>query len=212
MASDGMNGWGRVNWDDLMTPGFSTERPGEWASTMKEKEMINKAIDVKKTSMRAVVVDPNLGLSDYRDMPEPEESVDIVVTLAKEITDHIKENPSTFMLGQPAQLTVKKKDGSYAKRPHIGGEHFISLGAYIGKRHSLVFTFAPQDVADYAVVEMSEADANKLFGGFKQYIENASRTFNEVFKKANRAKAEKAELASNKNRFDTYADLGFGSF
>lgn len=180
-------------WSDLMVPGFSSAYPETWESNKfkrKEEEM-------KKTE----IVTPEKGSIEAAQ-----------AALAAEVTSYIEKNPRAFMLSEPRQLTVKKKNDTYAKRPHIGGESFSTVSAYPGKRGALIFTFAPKEVADYALVEMSEKEATDLFPDFKNYIKSAEGGLGAAMDEVKKATAAEAEAAKNADKFEKYADLGFGSF
>jgi hypothetical protein len=123
------------------------------------------------------------------------------------------EQSRRFMLAEPLALTVKKKDGSYSKRPHVGGEEFKVVRCYVGKRAGLIYVFKPVDVADYVEMEMSESQAKTSLNDFAAFIGKVGgsefdRLKRDVMQKAS-LDAEREKMA---DRHDVYADLGFGSW
>ena len=176
---------------------------GRWVILRKEKEMVasidndyeyNKLMPVKGDTKPDEVAD---------------DSLDKAATV---LSKWIDENPQDFMLGDPIQVTVKKKDGTYSKRPQIGGEYFEVVRAYTGKRNSLIFVFKPKSVVDFSEMEMSEVDAVKYLGGFKDYLAGCTRDFRETLVDAKEERAKKLEQKKNAEKFKQYESLGFGSF
>jgi hypothetical protein len=140
---------------------------------------------------------------------------DTLKTLAGNVTSMFSQvkNPTAFMLGSPASLTVKMKDESYSKRPHIGGEYFIPIAAYAGKKGSLIYVFKCSEVTNYSFMEMSESQAHTMLQGFEPYMKDAfSHGLTQQIRDAKVKAAKEAELADNAKKFEQYADLGFGTF
>jgi hypothetical protein len=128
------------------------------------------------------------------------------------ITELLANSGETFMLASPETLTVKKANGGYSKKAHIGSEDFKPLGAYMGKRGKLIFVFKPVMVADYVEMEMDEHQAKEKLMGFKDWCrENIA----EVHAKIAETRAEQAvekEKEAMAKRSDQYAHLGFGEW
>jgi hypothetical protein len=136
-----------------------------------------------------------------------------LVELVNEVEAFIRAYPTSFMLAEPATLTVKTKNGNYSKRPHIGGEDFRATGCYLGKRGALIFVFKPIFVSDYDLMEMSEQDTVKKLAGFQEYIKQAcAGGYDAVVKESKKAAAVEHEREKNANKFEEYADLGFGTW
>lgn len=186
---------------DLLVPGYNSSRPETWASTKdkwrKDFELIKlqKEEQIMATSDNAEEVPPSL-----------EE-------LAAEFT--LRVNGATdlplFMLTEPVQITVKKSDGGFSKRPQIGGEDFKVTGAYAGKRNGLIFTFKPDTVTDFETMEMSEKDAKGLLSGFETWFASFP-DMTLAIKEAKKVAADTVEREKNVSKFEQYADMGFGSF
>lgn len=186
---------------DLWEPGYNSSRPETWASTkdkwQKDSELIKlqKEEQIMATSDNAEEVPPSL-----------EE-------LAAEFT--LRVNGATdlplFMLTEPVQITVKKSDGGFSKRPQIGGEDFKVTGAYAGKRNGLIFTFKPDTVTDFETMEMSEKDAKGLLSGFETWFASFP-DMTLAIKEAKKVAADTVEREKNVSKFEQYADMGFGSF
>lgn len=142
---------------------------------------------------------------------EVDEAMD---TLAEQVTQAlIDAKAKTFMLGEPMHLTIKKRDGTYSKRPHIGGEEFVPVRVYAGKRGTLIYAFRPVDAADYVEMEMGEAQAFEHFTGLKKHMEVLiERGLSDSVKEAKKAAADKEEQRKTADNFDKYASLGYGSF
>lgn len=150
---------------------------------------------------------------------EAEEATELDV-LAEKITAAIETSVAsgvpqpTFMLTEPLSLTVKKKkDGNYSKRPHTGGEDFKVVRCYAGKRGKLIYAFKSVSVADYAEMEMEEAQAKKVLSGFEAWLKimvgfELDRERREAQEKASLA-AERSKLADREVK---YAEQGFGSW
>lgn len=133
--------------------------------------------------------------------------------IAKTATSYFAANHETFMLGEPLQLTVLRRDGRYSKRSHIGGEDFKPIRAYIGKRGKLIYVFRPVMVSDYEHMEMEDSEACEKLTGFKDYIKHAAGSeFERLNNETKRAAADRAEREKLAGREEQYAHLGFGSF
>jgi hypothetical protein len=188
----------------MMQPGFHSSDPSTWAST-KEYAKIEKLQEYNHSMVKE------------RNMETDKEVTMDEVTMngfADIMTSFLESEQSRrFMLAEPLTLTVKKKDGSYSKRPHVGGEEFKVARCYVGKRAGLIYVFKPVDVADYVEMEMPESQAKTSLGGFAAFIGKVGgsefdRLKRDVMQKAS-LDAEREKMA---DRHDVYADLGFGSW
>ena len=149
---------------------------------------------------------------------EPEKTTgqlaaELMQEYARDLTNWFQVNRKEFMLGEPAGITVKKKDGNYSKLPHIGGEYFVPKSAYVGKRGAnLIFVFEPVAVSDYAQAEFSNKEAEKMLVGFKTYMKGADHDLGNNFEKIKSLVSKDKEAKLNSGKFKQYEDLGFGSF
>lgn len=107
---------------------------------------------------------------------EPSEIFDPVLALNAYLSAQSASGRQSFSLGEPTQLTVSRKGGQFTKKPHIGGEEFAFVRAYMGKRGSLIFVFKPRGVADYEFAEFAEADAKRSLLGFAEALAAAMNT------------------------------------
>lgn len=133
----------------------------------------------------------------------------------KDITNWFKENSEVFTLSDAKTLTVKKRDtdgGGYSKVAMIGGESFVPVSAYIGKRNAMIIEFKPTSVSPYLSMEMTEAEAARSLIGFKSYL---AKLMSEVGTSVQNAREEKRRESENKKNaanFKKYEEIGFGSF
>lgn len=133
--------------------------------------------------------------------------------LIEKIVDPAKPRSAVFMLTEQMVLTVKKPDGNYSKRAHIGGEEFIPLKAYAGKRGKLIYIFRPAYVAEYMAMEMDEDQARRSLTGFDEWVdENIHHELERELRAAQERKARDDERARLATREKDYADQGFGSW
>jgi hypothetical protein len=218
---------GRSMLDALFnTPGFHSSHPETWGAAAPvplSKITSEHMSSIRGKEIKAIWVDEFAEITMKEDdmsdktlewsLDETDGGGSLTV-LAAQLTEMLKvAEPTSFMLGEPMSLTVKKKDGTYSKHPHIGGENFIPVSAYAGKKGSLIFVFRADHVTSYAEMEMGEAQADVVFTGFKEYIKNAvARGLTHELREAKAEAAKDAELKANAEKFERYADLGFGSF
>lgn len=99
--------------------------------------------DAMDKAIRAVTDDikmaETLGKSNDREMKVSQEAIlKVVHALAKECE---KNKDLSFVLSQPASLTIKGKDGRYRKSSFIGGEPFYLVNGYIGRRDGVICVF-----------------------------------------------------------------------
>lgn len=192
---------------DMMQPGFHSSDSSTWAST---KEYVKKYVK-KYAEIEELQKKYNHSMVKERNVETDEE-----VTMngfADIMTSFLESEQSRrFMLAEPLTLTVKKKDGSYSKRPHVGGEEFKVVRCYVSKRSRLIYVFKPVDVADYVEMEMPESQAKASLNDFAAFIgtggSELDRLKRDVMQKAS-LDAEREKMA---DRHDVYADLGFGSW
>lgn len=182
--------------DDLTHIGFSSNDPETW----KSHQMAKKALE---SQMKMAGSDPGEVVGDELDQ------ADVVGSITESVRQAAGE--AAFMLGEPAQLTVKRRDGGYAKKSHIGSEEFKFANAYMGKKGQIIFVFKPKGVADYEFAELNENDAKRMLMGFKDILNVATqsgplRDINEA-KKAAVLAAEREALAVRASSYD-----GFGSW
>lgn len=86
----------------------------------------------------------------------------------------IEKERTHFELDAPAKLTIKRRNGTFAKQPFIGGERFEITALYEGKRDGFIFVFRPLDPCDYAFMEMPLDQAQKSLAGFNRFLEFAT--------------------------------------
>jgi hypothetical protein len=133
-------------------------------------------------------------------------------TVAGMLSKYMKQQSNqgvSFMLAGPCKVTCKRKDGSYLKRSHIGGEEFAFESAYVGAKGKMIFNFAPKSASDYQQIELLEHEALNLMSGFKGALDGAMTVgalagYGEA-KKAAALQAERESLAS---RATQYQDFG----
>lgn len=132
---------------------------------------------------------------------------------AKQITRHFLDNPKVFMLLAPSLLTVLKGD-KYSKRSQIGGEEFVPIGCYEGKRGRLIYTFKPKGVTDFTVAELNHEDAKKAFGNvFETHLKGSpGGNVEQLAKDMRKSHADAAEAIKNAEKGGVYANIGWGDF
>lgn len=131
----------------------------------------------------------------------------------KILNQHASRAKETFMLSAPKLLTVKRKDGSYGKENHVGSEDFSLIRIYKDKTSKkTIAVFKPVMIAGYAEVEMpvSEAVVNLL--GFSRFLDDVAKNAAREAEKLEKIKTQEQEKKATQSRFDTYKDLGFGSW
>jgi len=170
----------------LRTPGYTTDKSALKDRGLEEFRMVEQ---VKKT-------EEELALDE----------------LAKKMSEAMKRTQETFMLSAPASLTVRKSNGAYSKAAHVGMEDFQPTSAYVGKRGKIIFVFKPVMVADYVEMEMDEQQAFAHLNGFKDFIRENVGDLHRLQSEIKVEMAKKAEEQKLADRFETYKDLGFGSW
>lgn len=216
---------------DIMTPGFSTGDPfaireKERAAEREKKERAAAAKSSaaffarqdaeEKAKLQALADLANKRNQERKEEQEMDDSEIKELELkevAEAITGVFEANQGKFMLLEPLQLTVRKPDGSFSKRAHIGSEEFKPTRCYAGKRGTLIMCMAPLAASDYLEIEVSEEVGNKSFSGFKDYMTaNVPTELREARSDALKAAALKSEQKKLEGKVETYADLGFGSW
>ena len=132
--------------------------------------------------------------------------------LAEEITKAFAGCGETFMLASPMALTVKRKDGTYSKQAHIGSEDFHVVRAYMGKKGKFIYVFRPVMIADYVEMEMDETQAQANLVGLREWM---GSKLGDIRKRRDELRAELAktvEAQKLEDRYETYRELGFGSW
>lgn len=156
------------------------------------------------------------GLQEFKMEQETKAKEDALEALLKDeleaIVTALQATEETFMLASPESLTVKRPNGTYSKKAHIGSEDFKPQGVYLGKRGKLIFVFKPVMVADYTEMEMDETQAKEKLMGFKDWCKD---NLAQVQAKIAETRAESAvahERAEMAKRADQYQHLGFGEW
>jgi len=169
----------------LLTPGYTTDK-----SALKER-----------------------GLEEFKmEQPTKSEEELALEEISKKMSEAMKATTETFMLSAPVTLTVRKSTGGYSKQAHMGMEDFQPVSAYMGKRGKIIFVFKPVMVSDYAEMEMDEQQAFAHLNGFKDFIRERVGDLHKLQSEIKVEMAKKAEEQKLADRFETYKDIGFGSW
>lgn len=190
--------------DFLNTPGYNSDEAARhggheaYMKHMKEKgirpEEKPKITGLKLTGM----------IMDEMQSDKEASELDMV---AIEVADYFEENKFEATLVAPCTLTVKVPSGEFRKVPHIGGENFVPVGAYAGKRNNLIFVFRPVGVTSYATMEMTEADAKKNLAGFDTYLKGAlNHNFETTMKELRQERSRKKELEKVADKANEYGE------
>lgn len=170
----------------LKTPGYSTRHKSEVTNKGKEEAMKKEV-----------------------ELSEADAALD---ELAANLTSALGAKSETFMLNTPLSLTVKKADGRFSKRPHVGGEDFAFERAYRGKRGKLIFAFKPVMVSEYVEMEMDTSNAFDALTGFKEFLQEHFGKLDDALGDINKMQADHKEAERLADRNEKYAALGFGSW
>jgi hypothetical protein len=174
----------------LKTPGYTTDKSVLTMRGLEEFKMSKKAEE---------------------DQPSEEELA--LILMCEEISEALSKAEETFMLSSPMTLTVKKPNGSYSKVAHIGSEDFSPHSAYLGKKGKIIFVFKPVMVGtDYTHMEMEEQQAVASLMGFKEWLRENVGDTQAKLRDIRQESAKKAEQEKLADRFETYKDLGFGTW
>ena len=171
----------------LETPGYTTNK-----SALKEK-----------------------GLQEFKMKEEIKDRDPMAVLLEAELealNAQLAGCTETFMLASPESLTVKRPNGTYAKKAHIGSEDFKPISAYIGKRGKLIFVFKPVMVSDYVEMEADEHQAKEKLMGFKDWCREHIAAVNDKIAETRAEQAVEKEKAAMAKKSEDYAHLGFGEW
>lgn len=202
----GKSSFGKAFSEFLNTPGYSTKEAGKMGGH-----------DAYMEHMRAVGMAPlrkstHTGMeADTFIMDELAQVATPLDDVADRITKFFAESPTRLMLNQPTGLTVKKANGAFSKKGHIGGEEFVPARAYVGKRGRMIYAMRPADAADYVEAEFTEKEANELFDDFVAYMRQAP-DLHEALTDAKKAAADEAEREKLAGKAEQYAELGFGTW
>lgn len=172
----------------LKTPGYTTDK-----SALKERgleEFKMQEDNIKDRDPLAVLVEAEI----------------------EAINEKIASCGESFMLMSPETLTVKKPNGTYSKKAHIGSEDFKPLSAYMGKRGKLIFVFKPIMVADYLEMEMDENSAKEKLMGFKDWCRENIAAVSTTIAETRAEQALEKEKEAMAKRSEEYAHLGFGEW
>ena len=206
-------------WARLMaTPGAKTSDPVGFSAREVGKAFIDPDSPYNKSLMKEIgLVDmPKVSsekvttvlLDEVESELQLEEEFGEVL---KAVNKKFKASKETFMLTAPMVLTVKRPKG-YSKANHIGSEDFKPLRAYMGKKGKIIIVFRPVMTADYEEMEMEEAQAKQHLMGFDEYFKEAMWDVREELDAFHKKSADEQEKAALSDRFETYKDLGFGSW
>lgn len=172
----------------LKTPGYTTDK-----SQLKERALEEFKMETKK----------------------PEEKDPLAEALQDEleaINAKLATTSETFMLASPETLTIKKVNGTYSKKAHIGSEDFRPVSVYMGKRGKLIFVFKPVMVADYAEAELDEIQAKEKLMGFKDWCKENLAEIQASIADMRAETALEHERAAMAEKAEQYKDIGFGSW
>jgi hypothetical protein len=154
------------------------------------------------------------GLEEFKVEQEPKISdEDLAMELmCEELSVTLGKSTETFMLSSPLALTVKKANGAYSKVPHVGSEDFAPARAYMGKRGKIIFVFKPVMVSEYSEMEMEERQARENLVGFKEWLRENFGDMTSKLAEIRSEAAKKAEQTKLADRYETYKDIGFGTW
>lgn len=182
--------------EDLAEPGFHSGNPETWPSHQRAQRLAKLVDDAESAVTFDMTEEAELDMASIAEL------------LTKYMSQQANQGVS-FMLNGPCQVTCKRKDGSYLKRSHIGGEEFAFGSAYVGKKGKMIFTFLPKAVSDYERIELMEHEALNLLGGFKGALDGAMTVGSLAgYTEAKKRAALQAEREALAVRADQYQDFG----
>ncbi|MFT4064364.1 hypothetical protein [Paraburkholderia sp.] len=134
----------------------------------------------------------------------------------KELVDKYEEafaqNPQTFALASPQKL-ITQKGKDFRHTAFIGGEEFTPVSARLGAKGQTLILFKPVDPSDFEFLEVPETACRKTFGAhFASYLRETLGDVAEDVAELEKERRQKAERERNAEKFETYGDLGFGSW
>lgn len=146
---------------------------------------------------------------DKKSKEPANERVALQEILVKEFNEAVNKNAiDEFMLAGPINLTVKMNDGGFSKKNHIGGEGFIPIGAYLGKRGQIIYQFKPVDIAPYKTAELTERQVTEYLSGFDDFVAQLApewcRKSEEALKKKRQEKRAAEEQRHRKSYGEDY--------
>lgn len=201
---------------DLLVPGFNSDDPSTWQSKREKigRELFNTApLGAEGKNTMPDGAKEKAGVNLQAEVEARDEYI-----VAVNLYLNCKERHGlTFMLSEPANLTVQKPGAEFSKVPHIGGEYFILKSCYMGKRGKIIFRLTPDSAAHYSHVEMSETEASNLLAGFREFMAAMNRDdiiakMREKIRDATTAKLEESEREKMAGKYDQYSNIGFGSW
>jgi hypothetical protein len=143
------------------------------------------------------------------------DTTEIDPTLAEIVAqygDAFSGEPKNFSLTAPAKL-ITKKGTEYRHTPFIGGEEFTPISAYVGKKGQVLILLKPVDPSDFELLEVPEKQCPNVFGAaFKTYMREVLADALDKKEELAAQSAQLAERTRNADKFETYGDLGFGSW
>lgn len=109
-----------------------------------------------------------------------EETKDPQTLAMEEVATHLTTewgaHPPTFSLRAPTSLTILKEDNTYSRQAHIGGEEFVAVSAYVGKRGAIICVFTPVATERYTKMEMPFNDARENLRNFREHVTDIGAT------------------------------------
>ncbi|WP_062120243.1 hypothetical protein [Aureimonas sp. AU40] len=76
----------------------------------------------------------------------------------------------TFNAPANVKLAIEREDGSFRKKPTLGGEEFLLQKVRIGARGKPIFRFEPADKQDYVAAEVELGKVGDEMPGFADWI------------------------------------------
>lgn len=144
--------------------------------------------------------------------PETDPLLEAMAEEIKAINVELAKTGETFMLASPETLTVKRVNGAFSKKAHIGSEDFRPVRVYLGKRGKLIYVFTPVMVADYVEMEMDETQAREKLMGFKDWCRENLADIQSKIAQTRAEQAVERDRADMAKRADQYQHLGFGEW
>lgn len=170
----------------LKTPGYTTDK----------SQLRERGLEEFKMEEETKITDEELAME----------------LLCEELSTALGKATESFMLSSPLALTVKKANGTYSKVAHVGSEDFAPARAYMGKRGKIIFVFKPVMVSEYSEMEMDDRQARESLVGFKEWLRENFGDMQGKLADIRAEAAKKAEQTKLADRYETYKDIGFGTW
>ncbi|MDR9847111.1 hypothetical protein [Herbaspirillum huttiense] len=123
------------------------------------------------------------------------------------------EKPPAVTLLSPAQLTAMLPNGEFRKINHIGGEEFSFLKCYMGKRRQIIFCLKRESGAEYAHIELTDAEGVKVMEGWRAMTNIlADGDFAGAVAKAGQVRKQHETAKAQAEHVNRYAQIGGGSW